>query len=278
MALGVVKNKGSSERQLASGDDGGYLKLDSADLDAEFTLNGILVTRSSNDVDDALEGLSFTLMATQSEAEAPVTLTISRNQSSIKEQIENFVNSYNESMKYLNEKSKVDTTTYTRGALTGNATYMGLKLDLRSMVVSSVEGIEDGNIKTLREIGISINRDGTLTIEDEDDLEDAITTRGDEIEDLFNSDYGIAKQMDNFLDRFVKTGGSIDDSANIMQRRIESIDRRIADYEERLEKEEESIRAKYVELQQALTLLNNQQSIINQSLSYMSSLSSYLGY
>jgi len=277
--LGIVKSKNSSERLQASGDDGGFLKADTSDLDAQFTFNGVNVTRGSNTVTDLVDGLSLSLLSVQEESEAPVTLTISRNEETIKNQITSFIEKYNNAVKYLNEKSKVDTTTYTRGALAGNATYTILKLNLRNIVISSVEGLEEENINRLSEIGISYNRDGTLSITDEDELEEAINTKGEQVEDLFNSENGIAQKFDTVLERYVQTGGTIDDSKRMVENRIESIENRISSYEKRLEREEESLRKKFVELQKSLSMLSSQQRMIQNSMNILRyGFGSYLGY
>lgn len=268
--LGIMKNKGSTERKLASGDEGGYLKADEADLDAEFTFNGITITRGSNEVDDLIEGVSFTLRAVQEESDAPVSLTITRNEETITEQIQTFIDTYNSAITYLNDKSAVDTTTYTRGALTGNSTYLQLKINLRTIIASDVDGIESGQLMNLRELGIEINSDGTLEIEDMDALEDAIENNGDEVEAMFNSENGLAKQFDSVLEKYVQTGGIIDDSKKAINRKIDAIEDRIEAFEKRLEVERETLRNKFIELQKALSSLSSQQSIIDQSTSILS--------
>ncbi len=253
---------------------GGFITADIADLDAKFTLNGIEITKDTNTVTDVLKDVTINLLSTQEAGSSPETLSIKHDGEGIKSEIEEFIKDYNGVIEYLNEKTSIDTVTYSRGALAGNFRYSKLKMNLRSAMSNPVSTAGDGAPKSLTNIGIKIDRTGTLKIDDSDKLQEYINNGNSDIADLFGSENGIATRANELLSNYVKTGGFVDDDKKTLSRKITNIDKRISNYEDRLRIRETTLRRQYVDLQRLLNRLNSQQALMQQTMSIYSGFSS----
>ncbi len=266
-ALGFYNGNGEDRRE-ATKTKGGYLESEIENLNSQFSVNGIDITRNSNTVDDVLTGVTLNLHSVHEKEDEEATITVSSDSENLKTEIESFINEYNEVVKYLNEKSGIDTSTYTRGALTGDNTTRSMKINLRLKISENVSGVKD-DYNRLNKIGIEFETDGTLKVADKDKFEDALADNAEDVEKLFNSDEGIAKKVDDFLDRYTRTGGVIDDSGKGIGRKITNIEKRIKSYEGRLSIRAGNLRRQFSDIQRTLSKLNSQQTMISRSMSYM---------
>ncbi|MFC1558391.1 flagellar filament capping protein FliD [candidate division KSB1 bacterium] len=271
----------SNSRPLSTGTGGGFLIADPDDLNAEFTLNGIAILKDSNTISDVLQGVTIKLISPQEAGENPETLTIANDSEAVKAELESFIEDYNTVITFLNSETGIDSTTYERGAFTGKYSYTNLKLNLRALLSNPVDSVEEGAPSMLTQIGIEINRDGTLKIGDEDELSEYIESGNSSILNLFNSENGVANKINDFLENFVKTGGIVDDDKKLLNTRIKNIDSRVEDFEYRLQIRADTLRQQYAALQEMLSRLNSQQMMINNAMSlygYSSSSSGYGAY
>ena len=262
--LGVITAKDS--RPQFEDTSGGFLQPDSDNLNASFTMNGISIIKDSNTVSDVLQGVTINLLSVQAGGENPETLSITHDGEAIKGEIELFIKDYNDIIKYLNAKTSVDPSTFTRGALVGKFTYFNLRLNLRSIISGQVSSVESGAPSLLSQIGIDIERNGTIKISDNDKFQEYIDKGDSSISGLFISENGIAERIDALLKNYVRTGGIVDDDKKFLTRRIKNIDKRIADFEGRLRIRESSLRRQFTDLQRMLSALNSQQAMIQRSM------------
>ena len=249
-------------RRQTTGTAGGFLQQNTADLDALLNVDGVDIVKGTNEISDIIDGVTFKLLRSQEPDDSPLTITITNDTTSAKAEIESFIEKYNAAIAYLNEKTKVDTTNFVRGDFTGDAVFTGLKFSLRSLISSSVDGLPNGELQLISQIGLDVARDGTISIKDSEKLNEALTTKTDQVTNLFSSENGIAKQLDTLLDRFVDSGGAVDRGKDSIKRQITSIDTRIKTHEARILVQEASLWRKFTELQKTLSLLNSQRSAI----------------
>lgn len=128
--------------------------------DALFTLDGVSISKAANTVTDAIEGATLTLLSP-----GQGTLSISTDSIAIKENVQSFVDGFNEVISFVNEQLAFDLDTDTEGTLFGNFTLLNLQTNLRSTVSGPVDGAS-GTFSFLSQIGIRTSADGTLTIND----------------------------------------------------------------------------------------------------------------
>lgn len=260
--LGLIDE--DDARVVASRSKGGFLKENVDDLDAQFTLNGVEITVGTNKIENVVEGLTINLLKTQDEDDQSETITVLADNDQIKEEIKGFIEDYNSLLKFINGKTGVVGVTGKRGSLSGNFTVLQFKFKLREIISSLFSRDGNENIRSLLDLGIKIDRDGTLKIDDEDVFDKQISDNQIEVSNLFNSENGIAERLESELKRFTKTGGVIGDFDKSIQLRIRNIDQRSRRINDRLRGRELSLRQRFISLQRLLTSLTSQQTLLQQ--------------
>lgn len=129
--------------------------------DAVLTINGLEITRSSNEVEDAIEGVTLTLLQ---ETEDNVSVELSQNRGAVADAVSNFVKSYNDLQAQINQIANYNQDTKQASVLLGDATVRTVRSSLRNVMSSLVEGLS-GDITSLADIGITTKQDGTLSLE-----------------------------------------------------------------------------------------------------------------
>lgn len=151
--------------------------------DAVVRMDGVDLTRASNTIDDLIDGVTLTLVAAK--PGTSIALGSTRPTTAIGQAVQDFVSAYNEL------KTQIDTATAsaanssdgTAGALYGNA---GVREMQRQLARLTSTALTSGpGPKTLAEIGVSTNRDGTLSV-DQGALTKALTAYPDQVEAMFN--------------------------------------------------------------------------------------------
>ncbi len=155
--------------------------------DATFTVNGISLTSSSNEAQNAIEGMTLNLASAASGTH--VTLTVDNDTATVTDSIKSFVDTYNSLVSYLNQQFTYDSTGQNSSPLAGDSTLRRIQDQLLSLVSESVSGL-DQSLTNLRQVGIEMQNDGTLSI-NTDTLNDALTNNFDEVQNLFQ-DFGVA--------------------------------------------------------------------------------------
>jgi flagellar hook-associated protein 2 len=139
--------------------------------DAQLKVDGVTYTRTSNNINDVVAGVTFTLKATTSTA---ASLDLTRDTTAIKDKINTLVTSYNDAVSMLNVVSDPKSTVDTYGAtLVGDSTVRMVKQQLRAMFVnqSSTPGTSVG---AMWQMGLSIDSAGVLSA-DATKLDTALT-------------------------------------------------------------------------------------------------------
>ncbi len=177
-----------------------------AGQDAAFSVNGLDVTRSSNQIDDVINGFNFSLV----EADNTQTFTISIGQdtSVAEETVRNFVDSFSaflevlEPLTTLNEG--VDGADDEYGSLYRESATRGLIANLRNAVASEVAAVT-GGFTSLTNVGIRTELDGSLTI-DEEDFRLAFDDNFDLVKSLFSPEASSSSDkitINNFGDQTI---------------------------------------------------------------------------
>ncbi|WP_339858633.1 flagellar filament capping protein FliD [Thalassospira alkalitolerans] len=169
-SLGLTNADGSYANELVTADQ------------AIFSVDGVEVTRSSNSVDDVIDGVTLYLYAEEEGTE--ITLEIEEDASSVYDAIEAFVTAYNDLRSFV-----ITNQTYEAGEGAGeDAVLFGDSL--LSSSVTSVYGAlsfseDSSTYATLSSIGITFDESNYLVI-DSETLEEALVSDFDEIADLFS--------------------------------------------------------------------------------------------
>ncbi len=138
--------------------------------DAVAIIDGIEVTSPSNNIDHAIEGILLNLKDLTEGT--PVRLSTQFDTQGVRESISGFVTAYNEMMLAVSVLTGVDPETGQAGPLAGDSSIRGITNQIRRVVGASYNSVND-DFGSLASIGIETQRDGTLTI-DENEVAKAI--------------------------------------------------------------------------------------------------------
>jgi len=145
--------------------------------DAEFTYNGVSITRSSNTVDDLIVGVTITLNEVQDDGDT-ASVSIEQDWSDVKTQIESFVTAFNSLVSNLDEATSYDSDEETAGVFQGVSQLTGFLSNLKQMI-QSVD--DDG--RSLVDYGLTFE-DGELSF-DEDTFDEMVEDDASDVQDFF---------------------------------------------------------------------------------------------
>ena len=124
--------------------------------DATLVMGSQTITRPTNTISDLVPGVTLTLKATTT---ADVTVASARNDDEVAAKVKGFVTSINELLADIKTFTKTDPEG-SDGVLSGNAQLRSLNVNLMRSITSSYG---DGAISIMSQVGIRIERDGTLS-------------------------------------------------------------------------------------------------------------------
>ncbi len=210
--------------------------FDAADLDAVFKVEGLDVTRSRNNVSDVIEGVTLNLVGPTTAEE---TLTITRDTSSIQENVQGFVDAYNTFQDTLDELGYDE--------LKNDQSLRSVSSQVRNLLNTAAS---DLNYSYMSEVGVSFTLenkeqpDGTVIkvsrLElNASTLSSALISNFSDVADVFgNNDQGFGYRLDNLLEDFVKPDGFLDTRTDGMNSEIVRLQDREEDLQVRLDLQE----------------------------------------
>ncbi len=149
--------------------------------DAVVLLDGIRIKNASNNIDEAIKGVSVEVNAL---TDKPVLLTTEFDIAAVQESIQSFVASYNEIVNTIQSVSGIDPETGVAGPLAGDSSVRGLAEQIRRVIGASYNGVNEDH-GSLASIGIETQRNGSLVV-DESKLRNAIEEELAQVTKLFS--------------------------------------------------------------------------------------------
>ncbi|WP_456432735.1 flagellar filament capping protein FliD [Thermosulfuriphilus sp.] len=236
--------------------------------DAELIFDGITVYRSQNTFSDLIDGVQISL--TSADPTKTVTVSISRDLTSIKTKIATFVEAYNGAISAFQELQKYDAETGETGALFGDATTTMMRTRLQRVTTTQVDSLP-AEVSSLAAIGIAFNEDGELEVDDSR-LTTVLENYLSDVKTLFtDTTNGLMAKLEQTLDSFLnETDGAIttreegiQESLDRIAKRKEVLEERISRYEERLRNQFNSLELILGEYQQTSDYLARQIELLN---------------
>jgi flagellar hook-associated protein 2 len=148
---------------------------------AELIVDGIPISKASNTISDAIEGVTLDLL--KADIGITKTLSIARDTASVQEAIQSFVTAFNDLGTTITNLSRFDAANNQASILTGDATLRSIQSQLRSAFNTALS-TSGGGLTTLSEIGITFQADGTLDL-DTDKLDSVLNDSTKDISTLF---------------------------------------------------------------------------------------------
>lgn len=156
------------------------LSQTTAAQNANFTVNGIAISKASNAVGDVTPGVTLNLTDTSA---SPVTVNVSPNTSSVSQAINGFVTAYNGVIQAIQSQTAYDPKTKVAGTLQGDVTLSIIQSQMAAMLTKTM-GSSSTGFSNLTQIGLGFQKDGTLAL-DATKLNNALSSNYQSVANLF---------------------------------------------------------------------------------------------
>lgn len=229
---------------------------------ANFTLNGVAITKSSNVVTDAIEGVTLNLNKITT---GTTNLTVNKDTAAITGAANTFITDYNALLSDLKSLSAYATGSSSGGSLAGDPAVRQMISELQSIIGGSVSG---GAYATLSSVGITtkpgvgLNLDTTL-------FNSAIDSNLDDLSNLFTSSEGFATKLDEWATTTLNI--TVDTRTSNIKDAISAISKEVDLREVRLISLEKRYTAQFTNLNVVLASMTSQQNFVSQMFSSNSS-------
>lgn len=236
-------------------------------LNASLTVNGIAITSQGNRVEGAIEGVSLDLKDAGTAA-----LSVTSDTQGLKDAVKGFVNSYNALRKTVAELTAFNADTGARGDLLGDTTLRGVQSQLRLVVGGVVEG---SVFERLSDIGIQLQLDGTLQL-DEERLDALVTSQAGDLRTFFAGSAGEGSRVDGLagllgdkLDQMLRTGGVIETATKSLDAGIKRLDERLLRMEKSIDATISRYRIQFGQLDTLIASMNATSTYLTQQFDIM---------
>lgn len=246
--------------------DPALTKLDQAPsqaaANATVQLNGMTLESSTNTFASTIPGMSFTVSEVTTNA---ATITVKADTETMKKNIQEFVDAYNELNELLAKSTKYTEETKTAGVLQGDSATVSLQNSLR-MLTQGISGSK-GAFTRLADIGIQMQQGGKLSVDtskldkglaDLESLKGLFANKADSL----GQGGGIAVNFKSFTDKLLAFDGTLNTKTDSLERTLKS---------NSAEQEKVNKRAQTLE-----TRLYQQYSALDVKMSSLNALSAYV--
>jgi flagellar hook-associated protein 2 len=131
---------------------------------ANFTVNGVSLTRSTNKVTDAVDGMTFTLK--QGGQTGVSTLTVAQDATGTSAALQDFITKYNQLVKDYKTASTATKNadgSIAQAPLSNDLTTRSMMANLKAALLGASAGLSsDATYKSLASVGVTNQADGTL--------------------------------------------------------------------------------------------------------------------
>jgi len=229
--------------------------------DAKIIVDGLERTSSSNSITDLLPGVTLNL--TKAKPDETFTLKVSTDNDALKGTLQGFVSSYNTLMSLTKSLTAYNADTKTGSALTGDSMVRGLQAQLRNMASEQVVALKD--------LGVKINTDGTLTL-NTSDLTKALAEDPGALSRMFSSkdvegaDSSYGAKLEDMLANVLEDDGLFDSRADSLNARLKTYDKQYEDLDRRMESLQTRYTAQFTAMEQMVTQLQTSSGFLSQQL------------
>jgi len=260
----------------------GFTRLQAAE-DATLTLDGVAITRSSNQFSDLIDGYSFTLQKV-TDAGSPLTFGAEIDTEGTVANLQKFADAYNDVMTFINGQSSYSEESGTGGVLFGDVILGRVRTEIYNGLFSAniADVIADTTgYSTLSVVGFDVGVDGTISL-DSAVLADKIKEDPTAFQNLIGGSIeypaGSGETVDGLAGRLAQAIENMTDNQVVGDESYEGIfgarkdainsaikvfDRQIEVEEFRLEKFEESLITRFSALEELLAGLQSQQAFLS---------------
>jgi flagellar hook-associated protein 2 len=159
------------------------LKVGTAGQNAKLTIDGIPVESATNKVAGALQGVTLQLNGDASGI--PTRLSIAADNAVAQQAIRNLVSTYNDLISNINSQFQYNAIKQSSGILAGDSALRSVQSSLLGLGSFQLEGTS--SIRTVRSLGLEMQDDGTLKI-NESAFAAAFKDHASDVKNFFQND------------------------------------------------------------------------------------------
>jgi len=234
--------------------------------DAIATIDGVEVTRGSNVIDDAVAGVTLTLVSPHTDEAASSKVSVALDSDALKTKLTAFVTAYNTVNSALHVQLDYTGSKKGTNTLFGDATLRQLQNALGNVMgsgygagTSTVAGYGDA---TLGAVGLVRAKDGSLSL-DSAKLTSALSTNPGAVGDLFVTG-GFAKAMTTLTDAYSRAGdGILSTKTQSLGSRYSTLQDRADQINTRADALKTQLETQFAALETAMTQLKSQSSYLS---------------
>jgi flagellar hook-associated protein 2 len=272
--LSVVSNQSGAASDLTITDEAGGVSFTkgAAGTNASVTVDGVPISSASNVITGTVAGLTINLVG--ADPNTQVQISVTPDSDKVHQAVTDFVTAYNTIVQDLSSQFTYNTTTASAGPLASDSAARMVQNQMLSLATYSNTSTDGFN--TLASLGITMNDDGTLTLDDST-LSAAISTNYSDVQNFFhNSDgTGFGDTVETQLNALTDpTQGAFFVDIQGLNNENSSLQDQIDNFEVYIANEQTMLTDQYTQVDIALRQLPLLQQEINQQLSGLDSSSS----
>ena len=244
----------------AQGNPPAVMSQTQAAQDAQISIDGMKVGSASNTVTGAIQGATLQL---SQPGNSPVALSVSRDPATTKSAINSMTKAWNDLRSLINTQTAWNDATKTGATLHGDSGPASILSQLRNAMTRPVNGA--GSFSTLTELGISFQKDGTLSVSDSK-LSSAIASNFRDLQTIFNGSDGIAARLSALADNMLGDKGVVTTRTDGLNASLRRLNTRESSEQARLDALERRYRAQFTRLDSTLARMQGTSSYLAQQL------------
>lgn len=232
-----------------------------AAADAKVLVDNQLATRSTNTVDDVVDGVTLDLVS--ADPGTTYALGVSADSAAATKAVDAFVKAFNGFIEVQDNLTSFNADTQQGGLLIGDSTLRLLESGLRSALTDRANGAGDAD--SLAAIGITTGENGRLVVDDAA-LADALAADPGGIAALFGGDDGVAVRADGLLTGYLQSNGLLDSRTDSLNNRIDDISDQRLDLARRTDALRSRLLAQFTAMDQLVAQLQSTGNFLTQQL------------
>jgi flagellar hook-associated protein 2 len=241
-------------------DPGLGLTVQQTAQNAQVTIDGLSITRSSNSITDVISGVTLNLTANSGETNH---VAFAANSSGTETSLNTFVTAYNDLAKTLNSQLVTDSSKSYGDTLVDHSTTASIQSDMQAMLSQTV--LSSGSVRMLGDLGLELQKDGSLSL-NTTTLNKAISANPGAVNSIFSTaKTGIAAEIKALSDAQTNSStGALITEENSLQSSISDLTDRENDMQDDLDAERTRLTSQFTAMEKLISGYKTASSYLTQ--------------